>query len=326
MKKTLIALAVLAASGASFAQVSITGFYGYGWNTVNTNVGAESSGLGVDTSFVKFATSEDLGGGLKVAAAMSLDGFARGAANGGDNSLTLTGGFGEIKLANEKPVDYLSTVLGIGALAGLDNADANTKNKVFGNRTVNDYIAYTSPSFGGFTFGVSHFENTTTGQGLGVGSAGSTGQRSNTLSVSYAAGPLAVTGGLTSWDNQDTETAAPNNNKSRVRAKGSYDFGAFKLGAGVVQVQKNKGTQTDAILAATVPFGALTLGVDFGSAKRDGTGVAANDVTATGYGLKAVYALSKRTSLIGAYTSADTGVSTATQRATLTELLIFHSF
>ena len=323
MKKTLIALAVLAASGASFAQVSITGEYAYGWNTVNTNVGAESSGLGVDTSFVKFAASEDLGGGLKVAAEMSLDGFTRGAANGGDNSLTLTGGFGKIKLANDKGADYLSSV--IGGIAGLDNADSTTKNKVFGNRTVNDSIAYTSPSFGGLTFGLSHTENTAA-QGLGVGSASNNNQRSNTLTASYAAGPLAVTGGLTSWDNQDTDTVAPNNNKSRVRAKGSYDFGVFTLGAGVVQVQKNKGTQTDAILAATVPFGALTLGVDFGSAKRDGTGAAATDVTATGYGLKAVYSLSKRTSLIGAYTSADTGVSTATQRATLTELLISHTF
>ena len=38
MKKTLIALAVLAASGASFAQVSITGEYAYGWLRTETGV------------------------------------------------------------------------------------------------------------------------------------------------------------------------------------------------------------------------------------------------------------------------------------------------
>jgi len=313
MKKTLIAMAVLAASGASFAQVSITGEYAYGWNTSNSSAGVEKSGLGVDTSFVKFAASEDLGGGLKAAAEMSLDGFARGTANGGDNSLTLTGGFGRIKLANDKGADYLSSV--IGGIAGLDG-------KVYGARTVNDSVAYTSPSFGGFTVGLSHTENTNA-QGLGVGAASNNDQRSNSLTLSYAAGPLAVTGAFTSWDNQSTEAAAPNNAKTRVRAKGSYNFGAFTLGAGVVQVQRNKGTTTESILAVTAPLGALTLGFDVGSSKRDDSGTAANDITKSGYGLKAVYALSKRTSLVGAYTNWDEG---GTQRANLTELLVSHTF
>ena len=313
MKKTLIALAVLAASGASFAQVSITGEYAYGWNTSNSSTGVEKSGLGVDTTFVKFAASEDLGGGLKAAAEMSLDGFARGAATGGDNSLSLTGGFGRIKLANDKGADYLSSV--IGGIAGLDG-------KVYGGRTVNDSVAYTSPSFGGLTFGLSHTEHTNA-QGLGAGSASNNDQRSNSLSVSYAAGPLAATAALTSWDNQSTEAAAPNNAKTRARAKGSYNFGAFTLGAGVVQVQRNKGTTTESILAVTAPLGALTLGFDLGSSKRDDSGTAANDITKSGYGLKAVYALSKRTSLVGAYTNWDEG---GTQRANLTELLVSHTF
>ncbi|MBX9818124.1 MAG: porin, partial [Burkholderiaceae bacterium] len=231
MKKTLIALAVLAASGASFAQVTITGEYAYGWNTSNDKAGVEKSGLGVDTSFVKFAASEDLGGGLKASAEMSLDGFTRGAANGGDNALTLEGGFGKIKLANDKGADYLGSV--IGGIAGFDE-------KVFGARTINDSIAYTSPSFGGLTVGLSHTENgDASAQGLGKGSASNDRARSNTLTLSYAAGPLAVTGGFTSYDNQQflntTATSAfvgtaKDNSKSRVRVKGSYDFGAFKLG------------------------------------------------------------------------------------------------
>ncbi|WP_294769096.1 porin [uncultured Rhodoferax sp.] len=313
MKKTLIALAVLAASGASFAQVSITGEYAYGWNTSNSSAGVEKSGLGVDTSFVKFAASEDLGGGLKASAEMSLDGFTRGAANGGDNSLTLEGGFGKIKMANDKGADYLSSV--IGGIAGFDG-------KVYGGRTVNDSVAYTSPAFGGFTFGLSHTENTSA-QGLGVGAASNNDQRSNSFTLSYAAGPLAVTGALTSWDNQDTDLNKPDNSKTRARVKGSYDFGAFKLGAGVVQVNRNKGTTTDSILAVTAPFGALTVGFDLANSKRDGSGTAANDVSKNGYGLKAVYSLSKRTSLIGAYTNWD---EAGVQRANLTELLVSHTF
>lgn len=321
MKKTLIAMAVLAASGASFAQVSITGEYAYGWNTTVTQVGAESSGLGVDTSFVKFAASEDLGGGLKAAIEMSLDGFARGTATGGDNALTLTGGFGRIKLANDKGADYLSTV--IGGIAGLDSgAGATGFQKVYGARTVNDSIAYTTPSFGGLTFGLSHTE-AESGQGLGVGAASNNDQRSNTLSASYAAGPLAVTGGYTSWDNQGT---AANNSKTRVRVKGSYNFGAFTLGAGVIQRERNQGSTSESILAVSAPLGALTVGFDFGTSQRKDSGTAANDISKTGYGLKGVYSLSKRTSVIGAYTSTDTGIAGATQRANLTELLVSHTF
>lgn len=315
MKKTLIALAVLAASGASFAQVSITGQYAFGWNTSISNTGAEASGLGVDTSFVKFAASEDLGGGLKASASLSLDGFTRnGSANGGDNELVLEGGFGKVRLANDKGADYLGSV--IGGIAGFDG-------KVFGARTINDSVAYTSPSFGGLTFGLSHTENAT-GGGLGVGSASNNDQRSNTGTLSYAAGPLAVTGGFTSWDNQDTEVAKPDNNKTRARVKGSYDFGAFKLGAGFVQVQKNKGTYAESILAVTAPLGALTLGLDVGSSKRDGTGANATDISKTGYGLKAAYALSKRTSVWGAYTNYDSAAGT--QRNSLTELVLSHTF
>jgi predicted porin len=320
MKKTLIALAVLAASGASFAQVTITGEYAYGWNTSNSSAGVETSGLGVDTSFVKFAASEDLGGGLKVAAEMSLDGFTRGAANGGDNSLTLTGGFGKIKLANDKGADYLSSV--IGGIAGFDD-------KVFGARTINDSVAYTSPSFGGLTVGLSHTENAS-GTNLGVGSASNNDQRSNTLSLSYAAGPLSVTGGFTSYDNQGAlatsgafNGTSKDRSKSRARVKGSYDFGAFTLGAGFLQQQKNEGTYSESIVAVAVPLGALTLGVDVGSSKRENSTIAAADVSKSGYGLKAVYSLSKRTSLIGAYTSWD---AAGTQRANLTELLVSHTF
>ena len=66
MKKTLVALAALAATGA-FAQVTITGNLAMGY-AVATNVangGGDVSGLGVDTSEIDFAATEDLGGGVK---------------------------------------------------------------------------------------------------------------------------------------------------------------------------------------------------------------------------------------------------------------------
>jgi predicted porin len=322
MKKTLIALAVLAASGASFAQVTITGEYAYGFQADKTSAGAETSGLGNDTSLVTFTAVEDLGGGLKATAVMNIDGLTRGGVSGGDSSVALGGGFGTVKLGYEKGADYLSSV--IGGIASFDS-------KVFGDRTSNDFVSYTSPSFSGVTFGLSHTENKSS-TALGTGSAGNNDQRSNSLSLSYAAGPLAVTGSFTTWDNQGvlntTATSAffgtsKDASKSRARLKGSYDFGMFKLGAGVLQTQKNEGSYQEAILAATAPFGALTLGVDYGTSKRENSNTTTGDVSKNGYGLQAAYALSKRTSVIGSYRSWD---DAGANRASTTWLVLDHTF
>ena len=91
MKKTLIALAAIAVSGAAFAQVTVTGsiISGYKQSSVSGGAGTgiekqkndllagvadafvggsggnatgDSSGLGLDTTTITFAANEDLGG------------------------------------------------------------------------------------------------------------------------------------------------------------------------------------------------------------------------------------------------------------------------
>ncbi|MFZ4540096.1 porin, partial [Propionivibrio sp.] len=70
MKKTLVALAVLAASGASMAQVTMTGTFNFGVIAITagkasaTGTTVSSSGLGVHTSEVYLNVKEDLGGGM----------------------------------------------------------------------------------------------------------------------------------------------------------------------------------------------------------------------------------------------------------------------
>ena len=72
MKKTLIALATLAATGASFAQstVTISGLLDLGFRSVNAPEGyADTKGVfgsgGSATTAILIQGSEDLGGGLK---------------------------------------------------------------------------------------------------------------------------------------------------------------------------------------------------------------------------------------------------------------------
>lgn len=303
MKKTLIALAVLAASGASFAQVTITGSYAAGYEATSSSAKGDASGLGVDTSYVAFSASEDLGGGMKASALMALDGFTRGTATGGDSNLTLSGGFGSLSLDNGKGSDYLS-----GDYVGMDE-------KVFSAKTVSDSVTYKTPSFSGFTVGLTHAESDAAGAvGLGVGAAGTyTGQRANTISLSYSAGPLSANVGLRSYDQQG--------DKSLVRAKASYDLGVAKIGGGVVQKNLAVGTRTDALIGAIVPFGNLTLVADFANRKLADT---AADSTVTGYGLSAAYALSKRTGVSVTY--ANWEVAGAAARSTKTSFLVAHSF
>lgn len=326
MKKTLIALAVLAASGASFAQVTITGNYTAGYRASSAG-GADSSGLGNDTSLVTFTAKEDLGGGLSASAFMNIDGLTRGGVGGGDSGMALAGGFGKLSLETGRGSDYLSGgTAGVGGV-GLDD-------KVFSRLDASDSIGYTSPSFGGVTFGISHDEGaisrateTTSPIGLGSGAAGTpagdTYQRGVGVTVGYAAGPLAVNGNYKVWDQSGT---VANNSKNRISLRGSYDLGVAKVGAGFRNQQFVTGTRQDSFLA--VGFAAtsqLQLGADWGQRTQADRATATDNGTRGGYGLKAEYSLSKRTSVVASYASWEPTVGAA-NRSTETNLLLSHSF
>jgi len=210
MKKTLIALAALAATGASFAQVTITGNLTSGFQqkttnaytgqgaaittlnavTATTNVGAVpvaagstlvaggnrvvtqnvASGLGVDTAEVFLSAKEDIGGGQSVEAKLGLTNVARGGAG--------TGAFG----ANDVTLTYTNTSFGRiqygntygGAVfSGLPTAGApviDMDEKLFERRSASEYIQYAAP-IGPITLVYQHGE-ASAGTGLGVGQSG----------------------------------------------------------------------------------------------------------------------------------------------------------
>ena len=101
MKKTLLALAVVAASGAAFAQ-SATLSGSYSFRLPSTKVaGVSTAGFGTDTAAIALVATEDLGGGLKATAKVSLGGMMRdGAGTGEDASVSLSGGFGTIDVGH----------------------------------------------------------------------------------------------------------------------------------------------------------------------------------------------------------------------------------
>ena len=325
MKKNLIALAVLAASTASFAQVSVTGslIAGYRDSSAPATTG-NASGFGVDTAEITFNAKEDLGGGMKASASLGLVDQSRGNTFGaGDTVLSLEGAFGKLSVSTVRNVDYLTG--GLAAVGGTGFDD-----KLFNSREINDSVSYSVP-LGPVGLNLSYVEPTTL-LGLGQGTSGDaakTTQRNAAIGLTYANAALAADVGYAMYDQADVISSSI---KSDVRGAVSYDLGAAKLGGGVVQRNYKTGTRTDALLAVGVPMGALTLGANVGQRNVSGTDDLVAKTTAyeangtrNGYGLKASYALSKRTAFSVDYTNWANQVGDSSN-STQTNVLLSHSF
>jgi predicted porin len=359
MKKNLIALAVLAATSASFAQVTITGNLAMGYKATSvggsTAVGsADASGFGVDTSQIDFAASEDLGGGMKLTAKMALGGADRsgesgtGAVLGRDASLALKTNMGTLTLASRRGGDYLT-----GGIAGVDayyigfdsSAIATTaQTKVFGARSVRDGVSYALPigpvSLSAAYEEASYAGTSTAGLGLGVGTSGAEGttkSRRLSLGATYKSGPLVANATYLTFDST-ARLSGPQPQKSEMRLSGSYDLGMVKVGLGTVSKAYEGGAATgakvtDTLLGLSVPMGALTLGAQFAMRKMDDAALStarADSITVdgqvSGTSLQANYALSKRTNLIASYARWTAFRVANNDASTETTMLISHSF
>ena len=101
MKKTMIALAAVAAVGAASAQVSLTGSTTAYWTNVNDG---SAAGLVLGGAVVNFAASEDMGDGWSANIFMELDmDNGRDAkAYHGDRRISLAGPMGSLTMANTR--------------------------------------------------------------------------------------------------------------------------------------------------------------------------------------------------------------------------------
>lgn len=297
MKKTLVALAVLAASGAAMAQSSVT-LYGVADVVIHKDKGVSTkmTSGGVSTSRWGIKGTEDLGGGLAANflfeqgidltnGALKGTGFDRQAYVG------FSGGFGEVKLGNVySAFDDIS-----GAAAPtfdsnvLDPSDVFVSNGYNANPGSNIY--YSTPSFGGFSGAVSYSLD---------------GSKNEVVSgyVKYENGPLFV--GLGYQDDVDNGTAFNAANAAAItagtvsaksadkytRLNATYDFGFAKL---LAAYGKTKTADvTDFSIGADVPLASnLVLSAGYGSAKPNA------GARRTSYGLAVVYSLSKRTAVYG---------------------------
>ncbi|MFN3492878.1 MAG: porin [Hydrogenophaga sp.] len=282
MKRSLIALAVIAVAGAAQAQSSVT-LYGIA-DVVLHKDKDEATKLtsgGLSSSRLGFKGEEDLGGGLsavfKLEGGLAIDtGTADALKFNRESYVGLAGGFGEVRFGknwtayddiafNTNPVfDSVFAPTGIWTAYSLYNANPNNG------------IKYVSPSFGG----VSGAFTTNLREG------GAT--RTTSFHVKYEGGPVYAGLGYQVDKDGTAET------KFTI-VNGSYDLGVVKLLGSVGRVAADGGADTDEMsLGADFPLGdALTLSAGVASSEPDG------GETARSASVGFSYALSKRTTVYG---------------------------
>ncbi len=330
MKKTLIALAVLAASSASMAQVTLYGVADVAvgamdkvvvtapakaFNPVTGAAAAPavnvmgmnndkfqaiaSNALNNGTSRFGLKGEEDMGGGLK--AGFNFEGgmsLADGSGNlsGGQlfsraANVYLQGGFGRLTAGRTLTTSFYS--IASWELTGTANYSV-----------VGSQFGFISPA-GPRDSAVIKYDMAASGfnasasfvpEGNNVFTAGTpaTGKGKYDLSVGYAAGPLVAS---LAYNKIDASFEG-------VVVGGSYDFGMVKVAGSWSQIKDGAGTAlTEGYsLGASLPMGAFTFTADLAqdTISKTATNGRAGDGD-TNLLLEAKYALSKRTFVYGVY-------------------------
>jgi hypothetical protein len=281
MKKTLIALAAVAVSGAAFAQVTLTGAVAI---AVQSTAANSDSQVNVSDADLKAAVSEDLGGGMKVGATLrvSTEGM-RGGASGvsvEETTLSISGGFGTLVYAN--------VLSGSAKMSGGISAEDDISDNIGGYANVN-VVDYTLPSF---LPGLAVTFETVTVASTSAVAADVPVNGDWSLLLDYKTGPLAV------------HYEAPSNDLASYDLRVKYDAGFANFG---VRATKSKKTE----FAVTAPMGAMTVGYHY--AKNGGAAHATTNTMGGNsvWGVSANYALSKRTSIGASYVDGTKGASAA---------------
>ena len=327
MKKSLIALAALAAFGTASAQstVTINGKFGASYTSNTSNAGVKANGLAMQDGDVNFVVSEDLGGGMKADVFMGIRLRGREANTDGavdgigsrNASVSVSGGFGSVLVGAVASPSSILARGGAGAVGfkGMDDAGELLDAEV---NSV-ELLQYTTPTFSGFSGYVQVVDSIGDAGNFGLENAALT-PSANVIGVNYSAGPLSANFDSTSFKrNSSTSTA-----DSRVRTSASYNLGVATIGFGY---QTNDNTTTDVtqmVLGVNVPIsGELSAAVNYASrdTKTLSTGVSAKN---KGYEAGVNYSLSKRTAVAVSHRVIDEAASAINQKHTRIRLM--HSF
>ena len=334
MKKTLIALAALGAmAGAAQAQSTVTiyGLLDASFGSFKTNVvsGATIQSItqtkidsgGLNGSRWGIRVSEDIGGGMAVIgnleSGFSIDtgASAQNALFGRRANVGISSGFGTLTIGrntssyDDVAADHAMMAATIFDPSNTNNGPATTAAGVASligrntawvgyNTRFNNSVKYISPNFGGFTGSVMYAFGEDKTNAVSA-------SKSLSANLKYANGPLLVSGGYQSEQASNLTTGVANPNTvagdkpalQNTLFNVAYDFGVAKVGAGFNRAKLKdlapgfSTKQSEWSLSVAVPLGATTISAGYARSKGDDLG------KSTGFGVQALYSLSKRTTL-----------------------------
>lgn len=331
VKTVALAAALVGAASASQAQSSVQL---YGLLDVSAGQFQNAGGLKVkrldsgnlSTSYIGFKGTEDLGGGLR--ASFQLESFILVDSGGASRvpgvdafwarnaNVSLSGGFGTVKLGRMGPPLFVSTLLfnAWGDSFGYSPSIRQYYNAPYGTALVgdsgwNNAVQYSMPSLGGLSANVmvAAGEGAATAKGKNIGA--------NAL---YFAGPLALT---VAWQDVKAQgtlgrpiSAFPGFvNQTAFQVGGSFDAKVVKVFAqyGKVKTDATRDVEvTNLHFSAKVPVGAGAFIAGYGNSEIETAGSATkpkSKMLTVGYD----YNLSKRTNVYGLFMQDKfTGLST----------------
>jgi predicted porin len=317
MKKSLLALAALTAFvGAASAQSSVTLFGIVDLNARQIKNGSNSMQLlgqdGNASSRLGFRGVEDLGGGMRagfwIEGATNPDtGTAGGQSWQRRSTLSLMGGFGEIRLGRDyTPTFWNHTVFdpfgtnGIGSSLNVANTSLGSGATTFVR--ANNSVGYFLPAMGGLY-----------GQVMVSAGEGVIGNKYSGLRLGYAAGPVNV-----------AFATGKTKNTTLAGGFGDTNFGAsFNAGFATFSVWGGKWSydpagpvnesQKQVAFGVSAPLGKGTLKVSFNKASgSSGSTTLTKQYDAKQVAVGYVYDLSKRTAVYGHFSNLTNGGNATT--------------
>lgn len=281
-------MAIIAASGAAFAQSAVTvyGTADVGIATSNNGGKVHMSGNEVTNngnSRIGFKGVEDLGSGLK--ASFSLEAGVNLENGATDASVfqraanvSVAGEFGEVRLGRGLSLGYTSaSMYDVTSMANYSTI-GNTFGTVGGTRN-NSEIRYTSPEFApGLKLAIGYVlaEDNLVGAKVATASSPAVdGVKTSKMDLAamYGNGPVFASAAY----------SKPTDGEKSYALGGGYSFGAYKVAA---SYQDPAGVSKGMTVGASAEFGNATVAVDVA---RD-TGL-----SATNYVVEGKYSFSKRT-------------------------------
>jgi predicted porin len=343
MKKTLVALAALAATSA-FAQstvvldgnldISYASVGASGQDTATTRKGSTVTALaGSSTSTINITATDDMGGGMKGLARFEIDprGFlVDGAALGAHQRFVgVSGGFGTVKIgavdsAAVAWVNAYGSALGTATGSGYGNIHS----RLIADTRYNRSAKYETPVISGFQASVLYAPGVDRADATaGTAYAGLPFQRRVTeIGASYQNGPLNVAfANLKGAATDATSTVTPVGTKSSSTnmLSANYTVGAATVYVGMNNGQtlgtteSNAGVYTLPAVAAGIDTNGSRVGLkyvmgttNFIVSQAQQTIKNATEEKRKVTGFRATQELSKQSSVYLAYEKYDTGIAT----------------